>query len=186
MVRITWKRAAQIVAVALLTACGMDASAPTSPLQPADADRSLLGFLTHVRPLNRLVALDHDIEVSRTIGSGGGTIAIPETGFRLTVPAGAVTSNTRFVVRALEGTAVAYEFEPHGTVFRRSLVATQSLDGTIPRLGLLQAAYFRDRALINPSGLTAVVSELLGGVTNLLNHSFTWRIDHFSGYIVAW
>jgi hypothetical protein len=186
MKRIEWKRAAMIVVVSLLTACGMDSSAPTAPLQPADADRSLLGFLTRVRPLNRYVALDDEIEVAQVIGSRGGTIAIPETGFRLTVPAGAVTRDTRFVVRALTGKAVAYEFEPHGTVFRRSLVATQSLDGTKPELGILKGAYFPDRSLISPSGSLALVSELLGGVTDLLTHSFTWRIDHFSGYIVAW
>lgn len=175
-----------VMAVALLTACGTDSSAPTAPLQPADADRSLLGFLTRVRPLNRYVALDDEIEVSAVIGSRGGTLSIPETGFELTVPSGAVTRDTRFVVRALPGKAVAYEFEPHGTVFRRSLTAKQSLDGTKPELGLLRGAYFPDRSLISPSGASALVSELLGGITNLLNHSFTWRIDHFSGYIVAW
>ncbi len=89
-------------------------------------------------------------------------------------------------MRALPGKAVAYEFEPHGTVFRRSLIAKQSLQRHPPQLGILQGAYFTDRSLINPSGTVALVTELLGGVTNLLDHSFTWRIDHFSGYIVAW
>lgn len=186
MKRIEWKRAAKIVAMALLTACGVDASAPTAPRQPTDPDRSLLGVLTSVRPLNRYVALADEIEVSAVIGASGGTIGIPETGFTLTVPAGAVLHDTHFVVRALPGKAVAYEFEPHGTVFRRSLVARQSLSGTKPELGLLKGAYFTDRSLISPSGAFALVSELLGGVTNLLNHTFTWRIDHFSGYIVAW
>lgn len=181
-----WKRAAMVLAVALLTACGMDSTAPTTPLQPSDADRSLLGFLTRVRPLNRSVALEQELEVSAVIGVRGGSLAIPETGFELKVPAGAVTRDTRFVVRALPGKAVAYEFEPHGTVFRRSLTASQSLDDTKPELGVLRGAYFPDRSLISPSGATALVSELLGGVTNLLQHSFTWRIDHFSGYIVAW
>ena len=32
--------------------------------------------------------------------------------------------------------------------------------------------------------LTATVSELLGGVTNLLSWTFTAPINHFSGYIV--
>lgn len=184
--RVQLLKVMRVMAVALLAACGSDASIPSAPLQPTEAHESLLSFLTRVRPLNRQVALPQDIEVSRTIGQSGGTISIPQTGFTLTVPAGAVLRDTRFVVRALEGTAVAYEFEPHGTVFRRPLVAQQSLHGTVPQLGLLRAGYFRDRSLVDPSGTVAIVSELLNGVTNLLQWSFTWRIEHFSGYILAW
>lgn len=186
MKRMAWKRAASLIAIALLSACGMDSTETTAPLQAPTAEHSLLDGLTRVRPLNRTVALDQEIEVSATIGAAGGRLSIPETGFELTVPAGAVLRDTRFTVRALAGTAVAYEFEPHGTTFRRPLLANQSLYGTKPALGLLQGAYFPDRSLLNPSGTSALVSELLGGVTNLLDRSFTWRINHFSGYIVAW
>ncbi len=186
MKRMTWKLGASLIALALLSACGTDSTETTAPLQPASAEHSLLDGLTRVRPLNRLVPLDHEIVVSATIGAAGGRLSIPETGFELTVPPGAVARHTRFSVRALAGTAVAYEFEPHGTTFRRPLVANQSLYGTKPALGLLRGAYFPDRSLINPSGTSALVSELLGGVLNLLDHSFTWRINHFSGYIVAW
>ncbi len=186
MKRMAWKRAAGLIAIALLSACGTDSTETTAPLQASNADHSLLDALTRVRPLNRTVPLDREIEVSATIGAAGGTLSIPETGFELTVPPGAVRRETHFTVRALAGGAVAYEFEPHGTTFERPLIANQSLYGTKPALGALQGAYFADRALINPAGTSALVSELLGGVTSLLDRSFTWRIRHFSGYIVAW
>lgn len=183
-----WRRL-RLVALAGVTACSADPSSPTTSLSPATPDASLLSGLTALKPLQRKTALAADLSVSATIGSYGGRISIPAAGFTLVVPAGAVSQDTRFVVTALKGQAMAYEFQPHGTRFLRPLAAKQDLGdakGILTLAPLLKAGYFPDRSLIDPSGLRVLVSEILPGITSLGLRTFDWKIDHFSGYIVAW
>lgn len=181
-------RTIQLVAVAVLAACAGDPTATSTPLTPTAPYASDVSALMATTPLNRVVALKHDLTVARTIGSEGGTIRFPAAGLTLTVPAGAVSRSTRFSITALKGKAVAYEFQPHGTVFARSLIAQQSLLGTQPPLGgaVLQAGYFPNRNLVDPTGASALVSEFIPGAVDTQLVSFRWKIDHFSGYIVAW
>lgn len=181
-------RAVQLLAVATLAACAGDPASTNAPLLPTAPSAAEMGALMATTPLNRDVALRHDRSVARTIGTNGGTIRFPEVGLTITVPPGAVTRNTRFVVTALKGTAVAYEFQPHGTTFRRPLTAVQSLVGTQLPLGgaVLQAGYFPTRSLVDPAGASALVSEFIPGAVDARLASFRWNIDHFSGYIVAW
>jgi len=198
MMRMPWKQSLQVAAVVLLTACHTDvtgngavppADSPSASIGVIDPALSpLVGSLTAMQPLYRKAPLAQDVRVARTIGSAGGVIRVPEAGFSLTVPPGAVAGPTRFVVQALRGREVAYEFEPHGTVFARSLVAAQDLQVTRERqvLGTLMAGYFTDRSLLSASGVGALVSERIPGVVDPRRREFQWPIDHFSGYIVAW
>ena len=174
-----------------LVACAADPI--TAPKISADANpglvSDLLGGLLKKQVLTRKTALAKDITVSATIGSAGGRLSIPEAGFELVVPPNAVKKSTKFTVTAIKGNLVAYEFGPHGTTFPRSLQAKQNLQGTSYQplnLRPLQAAYFADRSQLSLSDATALVSELIGGVTSLLTKQFSWQIEHFSGYVVAW
>lgn len=184
----TWRHF-RLLALAALAACGVDR--PTEPvtLAPATPNQSLVGTLTALRPLQRRVPLRTDITVSAVIGAAGGTLAIPSAGFELRVPPGAVNAPTNFSVTALEGQAVAYEFEPHGVTFNRELRATQDLSvsrNVLALSPLLKAGYFAERWQISPSGTSALVSEIFSGVVNARLTEFRWGIPHFSGYIVAW
>ena len=62
----------------------------------------------------------------------------------------------------------------------------QSLRGTnvtLLQVPFLRLGYYSDPGLLG--AVTATVSDLLGGVTDLLGWSFTAPIKHFSGYIVT-
>jgi hypothetical protein len=155
------------------------------PSEPAPA---LLGSLFTKKPLKRDAALAHDVTASAVIGPSGGRIALPGQGFTLVVPRGAVEKETHFTVTAIAGDLVAYEFEPHGTTFKVPLHATQELRDTRFQLRLLSsltAGYFVERSQLLDGNGNVKLSELIQGITLPLTQEFRWKIDHFSGYIVA-
>jgi len=165
-------------------------SEPTAhqPL-PTRSSPDLVGDLVAMHALERATPLSSDIVASAVIGSAGGTISIPQAGVTLTIPAGAVASPVAFSLKAVAGNLVAYELEPHGTSFLRNVEVRQDLtvtqwNGTL--LPLLKAGYFADLSQLQQGSATALVSEVLGGLTSLLSGTFTWRVEHFSGYVVAW
>jgi hypothetical protein len=180
-----------LLAVLGLGACSVDA--PTAPRLPEAGSAGLVseleGTLVSKDALTRKTALANDITVSAVIDKSGGTLTIPEAGFELTVPEGAVVSPTEFTVTAISGSLVAYEFGPHGLTFRVPLRAKQNLSGTNWRplnLKTLVAGYFLERADLDESDAKALISEVIEGLTSPLSKQFNWQIQHFSGYIVAW
>lgn len=138
--------------------------------------------------LERSRPLSRDITVRETIDSRGGTIAIPEAGLRVVVPAGAVDRPTEFTATAIAGRAVAYEFAPHGARFARDLRVTQELRGTnwigLPLLNF-RAAYFKDRDQVDPLRALIQVDELLPLSVDLLRLQLKFEVEHFSGYGVS-
>lgn len=143
------------------------------------------GVLTSV--LQRTVPLTRDYTASATIGSGGGTIRIPEAGFTLTVPAGAVSTPTVIRATALKGSSVAYRLEPHGLVFANDPTITQDLSLTAAVSRLLdtgyQGGYFTDE-----TGLSRGVVQVLetrSSSFDLLRLRMSFTIEHFSGYAVT-
>ena len=191
-------RGAVLAVAAFALGCG---DAPTSPVaarrpaaQPANADLlgGLLGGLTGtvtsvVSALLRPAPLAQDITVSKVIGTAGGTISIPEAGFKLIVPSGAVSSNTTFTVTALAGNMYAYEFGPHGMKFAKPLTFVQNVGlvgGLLSSLGP-KGGYFADRSALDYTNSTATVSETIPAVYNLLNGTITFSVAHFSGYMVS-
>jgi hypothetical protein len=203
-------RRGSLLSVALLfllsTACNTDhAAAPASPTQPAasiepssrlvpgpqnDLLGGLIGGLTNTLGLTangvlRTTPLAAPITVSKTIGRAGGVLSIPAAGVSVVVPAGALNADTKITMTARAGSLLAYDFEPHGVTFNVPLVFTQSLNGTnaglLSPLGL-RLGYYSDPSLLGKT--TAIVSELVTGVTSLLTRTFTAPIKHFSGYVV--
>ncbi len=159
----------------------------------AEAQQDLLGTvgglangLQLLSGLQRTTALAAPITVTKTIGTAGGTLSIPQAGVTVTVPSGALSQNTVITMTARAGKMVAYDFAPHGVTFAKPLVFQQKLAGTSANLlnaGLLQLGYYTDPSLLTAVG--GLVSELLGGNVNLLSWTFTSNIKHFSGYMVG-
>jgi hypothetical protein len=178
----------------LITACS---DLPTAP-EPVVEEPSygllgdLLGALTgggsntQVSVLERDRPLAEDEVASRVIGYYGGTIHLPEAGLTVTFPWGALRSSTRITVTAPAGNLVGYHFEPHGLRFRRDVTVVQDLRGTeadLLGLGLgvslnLQAAYFEGELKPEVTALESITLWLL----RILG---VFKIDHFSGYVIA-
>jgi hypothetical protein len=128
------------------------------------------------------------ISVSKNIGPLGGVITVPGAGLTVTVPPLALTKSTKITVTALAGSAVAYEFEPHGLTFVAPLVAIQDLSTTKTsglNLSLFSAGYFLKASDINSKTGTAKVSELFDVNATAAPIAAVWTIPHFSGYLVA-
>ncbi len=202
-----------LLAAALLflvsTACNSDRAAAPSVVAPsalatlgaapsAPASQDLLGGLlgtvttltntlglTNANGVLRTTPLEESITVRKTIGRMGGGLSIPEAGVTVLVPYGALDDDTEITMTARAGYLLAYDFEPHGVTFRKPLVFNQSLKGT--NVGLLsplslQLGYYSDPSLLGKT--TALVSEVIQGVTSILTRTFIAPIKHFSGYIV--
>jgi hypothetical protein len=138
--------------------------------------------------LQRLLPLGQSVSSSAVIGPGGGTIRIPQAGFSITFPAGAVSSATTIRATALEGANVAYDFEPHGIVFAKDPTITQDLGLTevVRRLLLgpqLEGAYFASDAQLSADAAT--VTETRPADFNLLRLQTSFTVHHFSGYVVS-
>ncbi len=137
--------------------------------------------------VQRTLPLSHDYTASATIGTGGGSIRIPEAGLTVTFPAGAVSAPLTVRATALAGGNVAYRFEPHGTVFLKDVTVAQdlSLTGVVSQLlsAQLEGGYFADESTL--VGGTVVVSETRPATLDLLRLRTTFTIRHFSGYAVT-
>jgi hypothetical protein len=135
---------------------------------------------------------DHkNLQVSKTIGSSGGVISIPETGLTMEFPAGSLKSALTITVTADEQ-YVAYKMEPSGTQFLKDVKVTQSLKPTSlsgqPLRSLLYAAYIADDG-IRLSGKVPVIEiepskTILSPITGL-PEAQVWVIRHFSRYMLA-
>lgn len=181
------------VATALVVSACSDAGV-TAPVAPVASEQSanLLGLgdvlgLTTVAPITRNTPLANDVSWSFTVGWGGATSSNSATGLTISVPSGAVSTPTVITVTALKGSAVAYSFAPHGLQFSRRVTLTQKLQGTSVGAQLLPnltGAYFANDEDLLDNGL-ALVSEVLSGLLNPLSKTFSFPIEHFSGYLVA-
>jgi hypothetical protein len=174
-----------LAAAALFAAVGgcSDPVATGAGRTPGDPANTLVGgILTSV--VQRTLPLGQDYAASATIGTAGGTIRIPEAGFTITFPAGAVSAPVTVRATALAGSNVAYRFEPHGLVFQKEPVIAQdlSLTGVVSQLlsAQLQGGYFADESTL--SGGTVVVNEQRPATLDLLRLRMTFTIRHFSGY----
>jgi hypothetical protein len=167
------------------SSCGSvtDAAPPRTPAAPADG---LLSTLL-LPVVQRLLPLASNQSATAVIGTGGGTIAIPQAGFSITFPAGAVTAPVTVTATALAGSNVAYHFEPHGLVFQKQPVISQDLGLTnvvSQLLGLtLQGGYFADDSQLGNG--TVTVTETRPATLDLLRLRTTFTIGHFSGYALT-
>lgn len=181
------------IAVTAIAAFGCSTDSPIAPKADSQAPQAnLLGDLvggllgtkaTTITPIQRITPLGANITVSKTIGLLGGTLTIPQSGLVVVVPPLAVTKPTNFKITARAGTALAYDFEPHGIRFTTPLVMTQDL--TIAKVNRqlldlgLSLGYYPD------SNHVTSVTELLDVHVNLLGTTAVSTVWHFSGYIYA-
>jgi len=186
--RSIFPRALPVLAALCLAVGGCAESvAPEAPATVApEAPSPFLGQLL-VDVLQRGGPLAREVSAGATVGEAGGTIRIPEAGFSITFPAGAVHEPVAIRVTALAGPNVAYRFEPHGLVFDREPVITQDLGIVGSLTGLLglqvEGGYFTDESLL--AGGTAVVLETRPAQVDLLRRRMSFGIHHFSGYLVS-
>lgn len=192
-------------AVATVVACRGDrvaAPAATTTTPKGDLLGGLVGSVVNtvdgVLSVNELLpvltrkkALDHDVKWSFVAGPAGATSRNSETGLTIVIPKGALSSNVTITVTAPAGQPVAYQFEPHGLRFAKQVQLRQDLSLTdltaVLDLNQLAGAYYASDTLqYDPSTGLAHVDELEPTSVDLLNLSTTIKIQHFSGYVVAY
>ena len=134
----------------------------------------------------------NQVRVSQRIDQSGGRISIPETGFTMDVPAGAVASPLTITVTA-DDKYVAYKMEPTGTQFLKDVTITQSLRITTiagqPLRNQLYAAFIPDDNT-KLSGKVPVLeiepsTTIFSPLNALLPVAQVWIIRHFSRYMLA-
>jgi hypothetical protein len=134
-------------------------------------------------------SLKHTVTVSKTIGSSGGTITIPETGLTVSFPSGALLDPLTITITA-DDKYVAYRMEPSGTRFLKDVTVTQQLNTTQLFGSSLKsqifAAYISDDN-IKLSGKVPVLE--IEPSTTIFSQSLpqaqVWVIRHFSRYMLA-
>jgi hypothetical protein len=147
--------------------------------------------------VQRQYPLDHSITVTGVIGAAGGSISIEEAGLKVTFARGAVRVPTVITVTADAGSAVSYEFGPHGIQFSAPVTIQQ--DMSLTTLVNKPGAASSIRGGYTANGLSDIVGGLLARVAELLNATTTtvvgpdgtvhlgtssFIIKHFSGYIL--
>lgn len=180
-----------LITLSALAGCS-DSKSITSPAAttgPA-ASTLVLASPTTVNVVTRDVPQATSETASKWIGIFGGTITLPNSGLRVTIPLLALTSTKLITVRSVPGNQVAYEFEPHGTRFLLPVTVTQNLAGTSASTGgllppLLYAGYFQNVSDLNLLDATATVTELLSTSLSSITGTATFSITHFSGYLIA-
>src|SRR6476660_2508579 len=128
--------------------------------------------------------------VSQWIDPSGGTISIPETGFTMSFPAGAVKARIQITVTADED-YVAYKMEPAGTQFLKEVTITQALAATELNGESLRSQLFAASisASVSLSGRVPVLyllpSYTVFSTSGLIPQAHVWTITHFSRYMLA-
>lgn len=193
-------RAASILAISALVVTTACSDSMTGPSASADLKRSngllsdlggsvsaLVNSLIPVKALMRSTPVTTTVTRSVKFTQAGGSIQIAELGLRVDVPQGAIPRDTMtIIVTAVKGRMIAYDFQPHGTQFRKPLVFRQDLTNTTwgnSLLGVLNGGYFKSTSQLNQTTGTAMLDELLPAIT--LNRQIQFNINHFSGYMVS-
>ena len=173
------------VAVALVgTACSDVAPTGPSLTRTGSARSNLLGLMA---PIHRSTPLPADVTWSFTAGPLGATSTNSDVGLTIVIPAGALSSTQTITVTAPAGAPIAYKFEPH-TVFNKNVSLTQDLTGTdgglLGSLVMSGAHFATDDLQLNADGL-ALVDEVVPALLSILTNKATFKVQHFSGWILA-
>jgi hypothetical protein len=144
--------------------------------------------------VKRTFTIAHEISATATITPTGGMLSLPEAGLLLYFPEGAVSTPLTVTATALVGNRVAYNFEPHGTVFNTPIYVAQELLDTelnTPRARKQRpdvwAGYLANGAADilsdGSANFTEVFDAFYYGKGNDTYAIFTTA--HFSGYAMA-
>jgi hypothetical protein len=179
------------LALAALTGLAACADAPTAPrtaLAPGAAPSlEVVSPEVVATGLLRDVPTAQPIVTEFTATSGGGSYRIPG-GLRIDVPGGLFKTPQTIRVTTLPGQMVAYEFQPHGLVFRKALRMRQDLRGTnwsrVDRRQF-EIGYFADPSAIYATQNKALIKEFLRATVDTRGQHVDFDVFHFSGYMVS-
>lgn len=171
--------------LSLAAAVGCSGDSPTAP----GYESQLVDPPVNAVALLRSSDLATALTVSAVIGPAGGSFEIPAAGLTVTVPRNAVTEEITFTATALPGDVLGYEFGPHGTEFKRPLVMEQQLANTrwalLGRPGNLEVGYFASSDAVDYETGEVRVDEFLPVIVNPSLQTATFRVRHFSGYMLS-
>jgi hypothetical protein len=140
-----------------------------------------------VAPVERTVPLATAVTWTFIAGPAGVVSRNAAVGLAVIVPPGALTSVETITVTALEGSAVAYSFEPH-LDFERSVTLVQDLSGTRLAGSLLPplviGAHFAGDLLEYTNGLVGI-TETVPAFVSPLDGKVRFAVRHFTGWIAA-
>jgi hypothetical protein len=130
---------------------------------------------------------------SKRIGERGGVIELKGLGVRILFPRRALSERTRITVDVFGGSAVAFEFAPHGLTFRvpveiRIAVDSPLLSGYGNHESDRESAHYVLRDLVGVYFLgspSAGVTPLETLPIYVEGDELVLEISHFSGYAVA-
>jgi hypothetical protein len=204
------RNALRLTIVALAAAVAACSDAPSSPspspaLSPAPVRLSKSkGGAGETEKVGRANPLTDTVTVSYKIDpKKNGSFELPGTGLRIDVPAGAVETPITITASAIPGAIIAYQFQPHGLVFKRPLQARQDLRVLAPSIlaqlqnvvssilsgnlatSQLEIAYYANPSALD-AGSTVSVQEFLASNLDFGSGRVEFSIEHFSGYMVAW
>lgn len=176
--------------LALLAAAVYGCTQTDAPLEPSPGAEVQAARISgqgarSLQVLARKQPVSGDLSSAAVIGPQGGELGLPSAGLRVTFPAGAVTEAVEIRVRAVPGTGVAYEFQPHGLQFQRAVRVEQSLRGTAvegnpSQLRLVKGIYYTG-SLEDGSARASEFqpTAVFGGSVAVFS------IFHFSGYLLG-
>ena len=190
----TFRRPAALALGAALASLAACADGPVAPsATPGAAPRRDLaaagtGAVTATPVQGLLWEKGQKFEIAtQVIGPSGGSLSAG--GMRVVVPQGAVTANVRFSVTRLGGRIVAYEFQPHGMVFRVPVqleFSTRGIDWTsLAGATQVEGAHFLGASALDQAAGTAVVTEFAPTVVAVDKSKVTISVPHFSGWMVS-
>src|SRR5205814_1103497 len=136
--------------------------------------------------LKRVSKLREDVVASIDVDSQGGVLVIGDgAGATLTIPPLAVLTQTRITVTAKAGSAMIYEFEPHGLVFNVPLLFEQDVKNSSSVSSNLPLLAYYDGSDVDAVNGLATVLEHESSAIDLPRGKFYGLIPHFSGYMVS-
>ena len=215
MIRSRFVRSSTLVLATFVAISCSDYSPTAPPLAPAQAQDGLIsgllgvvtGLLGSVLRVIGFVTDPNGIDVhavkwapshynvvrtvSGTIGSDGGTLAIPGSDFTITFPRGALSTPTWIKITSDGNGYVSYDMQPHGLTFARPVTVTQRLKntsvyGTPTALNAFGAYFPKD--LLDLSGtikaLEIETTTIFSG-SNGQAEVETWLLNHFSRYMLS-
>jgi len=175
-----------VAVAAAVAACSMEtATSPVSDVGGARAANILPGSERLAWGLERTKPIATALTARARFTANGGTLVIKELGVTLTVPANALPRDTMTItMTALPGSMVVYEFEPHGTVFRRPLTLSHALTGTKydPTKDGRFGGHFTDRSKINELKQVLITET---AAPFIVNGRINFNIGHFSGWMMS-